>query len=111
MPILSGRTHPYPAHGLSNSQKRESEVIFLNHGTIVESGTLSELYERYDGLGEVSIEKIYMLLCTAVTVFLTSRLKSYLLTAVVALVVLVVPLLLCLTDMKAGGISLNWFFL
>lgn len=52
-----------------------------------------------------------MLLCTTVAAFLTSRLKSFLLTCIVCMVVVVVPLLLCL---KENGIisyvMLNWFF-
>ena len=52
-----------------------------------------------------------MLLVTAVAVLLTTRLKSFLLTAIVCLVVLAVPLLLCLTEVGAvEWLSLNWFF-
>ena len=52
-----------------------------------------------------------MLLVTAVAVLLTTRLKSFLLTAIVCLVLLAVPLLLCLTEVGAvEWLSLNWFF-
>lgn len=53
-----------------------------------------------------------VLLCTAVAVFLTSRLKNFLLTAIVSLVVLAVPLLLCLKETDAlTHLLFNWFFL
>ena len=47
-------------HIVSDLEKLASEIIFLNHGKIVESGTLQELYEKYRGEGEPSVEKIYM---------------------------------------------------
>jgi|GEM_PF-2721657 len=53
-----------------------------------------------------------MILCAAVAVFLTTRVKSFLLTCIVCIVVLGVPLLLCLRE--AGILSYimaNWFFL
>lgn len=53
-----------------------------------------------------------MLLCTAVAVFLTSRLKSFLLTAIVCIVALAVPLLLCLKETGAlSYVMVNRFFL
>ncbi|MCR5530928.1 MAG: ABC transporter ATP-binding protein [Lachnospiraceae bacterium] len=47
-------------HIVSDLEKLASEIIFLNQGKIVKRGTLSELYENYDGEGEPSVEKIYM---------------------------------------------------
>ena len=53
-----------------------------------------------------------MALATIVSVLLTIKLKNFLLTAVVALVIMVVPLLLCPTDVGAAGwLALNWFFI
>lgn len=52
-----------------------------------------------------------MALAAVIAMLLTRKLKNFLLTAVVALVILVVPLLLCLTEVGAvGWLSLNWFF-
>lgn len=52
-----------------------------------------------------------MLLATLIAVLLVRRIKSFLPTAVALLVILVVPLLLCLTDLGlVGVIMLNWFF-
>ena len=52
-----------------------------------------------------------LILATLITVLLVRKLKSFLLTAVAALAILVVPLLLCLADLSAvRWISLNWFF-
>ena len=66
------------------------------------AGAIAFLYlKRYFG----------MLLVTAVAVLLTTRLKSFLLTAIVCLVLLAVPLLLCLTEVGAvEWIMVNWFF-
>ena len=36
-------------HIVSDLEKLASEIIFLNHGKIVESGTLDTLYEKYGG--------------------------------------------------------------
>ena len=47
-------------HIVSDLEKLASEIIFLNRGKIVESGTLQELYENYHGEAEHSVEKIYM---------------------------------------------------
>lgn len=47
-------------HIVSDLEKLASEIIFLNHGRIVESGELHVLYEKYRALGEASIEKIYL---------------------------------------------------
>lgn len=52
-----------------------------------------------------------MALAAVISMLLTRKLKNFLLTAVVALVILVVPLLLCLTEVGAvAWLSLNWFF-
>ena len=52
-----------------------------------------------------------MALAAVIAMLLTRKLKNFLLTAVVALVILVVPLLLCLTEVGAvEWLSLNWFF-
>ena len=52
-----------------------------------------------------------MALAVVVSMLLTRKLKNFLLTAVVALVILVVPLLLFLTEIgTVGWLSLNWFF-
>ena len=52
-----------------------------------------------------------LILATLITVLLVRKLKSFLLTAVAALAILIVPLLLCLADLSAvRWISLNWFF-
>ncbi len=47
-------------HIVSDLEKLASEIIFLNHGKIIESGQLSELYEKYSGMEESSVEAIYM---------------------------------------------------
>ena len=52
-----------------------------------------------------------MALAAIISMLLTRKLKNFILSAVVALVILVVPLLLCLTEVGAvGWLSLNWFF-
>ena len=52
-----------------------------------------------------------MALAAVIAMLLTRKMKNFLLTAVVALVILVVPLLLCLTEVGAvEWLSLNWFF-
>ena len=52
-----------------------------------------------------------MALAAVIAMLLIRNLKNFLLTAVVALVILVVPLLLCLTEVGAvEWLSLNWFF-
>ena len=47
-------------HIVSDLEKLASEIIFLNHGKIIESGKLGELYEKYGGTSEPSVESIYM---------------------------------------------------
>ena len=47
-------------HIVSDLEKLASEIIFLNHGKIVESGTLDVLYEKYSSQGASSVEEIYM---------------------------------------------------
>lgn len=47
-------------HIVSDLEKLASEIIFLNHGKIVESGTLDALYEKYGSEGGTSVEEIYM---------------------------------------------------
>ena len=47
-------------HIVSDLEKLASEIIFLNHGRIVESGSLATLYEKYGGESEASVEEIYM---------------------------------------------------
>ena len=48
-------------HIVSDLEKLASEIIFLNHGHIIESGTMEELLTRYaETMEEPSIEKIYM---------------------------------------------------
>lgn len=47
-------------HIVSDLEKLASEIIFLNHGKIVENGTIPELYEKYGGQGDVSVEDVYM---------------------------------------------------
>ncbi len=48
-------------HIVSDLEKLASEIIFLNHGHIIESGTMEELLARYaETMEEPSIEKIYM---------------------------------------------------
>ena len=47
-------------HIVSDLEKLASEIIFLNHGKIVESGTLDTLYEKYGGQKETSVVEIYM---------------------------------------------------
>ncbi len=52
-----------------------------------------------------------MLLVTSVTVFATSRIKSFLMTAIVCLVIIAVPLLLCLWESGVlSYIMFNYFF-
>ena len=65
------------------------------------------------GIGIIFLKRFLgMLLVSAVAVFLTTRLKSFLLSAIVGIVALAVPLLLCLTEVGAVGIiMLNWFFI
>lgn len=53
-----------------------------------------------------------MIFATLIVVLLVRKLKSFLLTAVVALVILVVPLLLCLKETGIlSCVMVNWFFL
>lgn len=53
-----------------------------------------------------------MIFATLIVVLLVRKLKSFLLTAVVALVILVVPLLLCLKETGIlSYVMVNWFFL
>ncbi|MBR5712739.1 MAG: ABC transporter ATP-binding protein [Lachnospiraceae bacterium] len=48
-------------HIVSDLEKLASEIIFLNHGHIIESGTMEELLERYKAkMEDPSVEKIYM---------------------------------------------------
>ena len=58
--VAKAKTVIIATHIVSDLEKLASEIIFLNHGKIVESGTLQELYEKYRGEGEPSVEKIYM---------------------------------------------------
>lgn len=58
--VAKSKTVIIATHIVSDLEKLASEIIFLNHGKIVESGTLQELYEKYRGEGEPSVEKIYM---------------------------------------------------
>ena len=58
--VAKAKTVIIATHIVSDLEKLASEIIFLNHGKIVKSGTLQELYENYDGEGEPSVEKIYM---------------------------------------------------
>ena len=54
---------------------------------------------------------IGMLVASGIAIFVVCRAKSFILSAVICLLVLVVPLLLCLTDVGAvEWIALNWFF-
>lgn len=53
-----------------------------------------------------------MIFATLIVGLLVRKLKSFLLTAVVALVILVVPLLLCLKETGIlSYVMVNWFFL
>lgn len=58
--VAKAKTVIIATHIVSDLEKLASEIIFLNHGKIVESGTLQELYEKYRGEGEPSVEKIYL---------------------------------------------------
>lgn len=58
--VAKSKTVIIATHIVSDLEKLASEIIFLNHGKIVESGTLQDLYEKYRGEGEPSVEKIYM---------------------------------------------------
>lgn len=54
---------------------------------------------------------IGMLVASGIAICVVCRAKSFILSAVICLLVLVVPLLLCLTDVGAvGWIMINWFF-
>ena len=58
--VAMAKTVIIATHIVSDLEKLASEIIFLNHGKIVKSGTLQELYDNYEGEGEPSVEKIYM---------------------------------------------------
>ncbi|MBR7019461.1 MAG: ATP-binding cassette domain-containing protein [Lachnospiraceae bacterium] len=58
--VAQDKTVIIATHIVSDLEKLASEIIFLNLGRIVKSGTLQELYEDFDGDGEPSVEKIYM---------------------------------------------------
>ena len=59
--IAEERTVVIATHIVSDLEKLASEIIFLSHGHIVESGTMEELLARYRETMEVpSVEKIYM---------------------------------------------------
>ncbi|MCQ2421754.1 MAG: ABC transporter ATP-binding protein [Lachnospiraceae bacterium] len=59
--IAKDKTIIIATHIVSDLEKLASEVIFLNHGHIVESGTIPELYARYKNvLSDPSVEQIYM---------------------------------------------------
>ena len=53
-----------------------------------------------------------MLIASGIAILLVCRVRSFILSSVICLMVLVVPLLLCLTDVGAvERIALNWFFI
>ena len=59
--IAEERTVIIATHIVSDLEKLASEIIFLSHGKIVESGTMEELLARYrETMEEPSVEKIYM---------------------------------------------------
>ena len=59
--IAEERTVIIATHIVSDLEKLASEIIFLSHGHIVESGTMEELLARYrETMEEPSVEKIYM---------------------------------------------------
>ena len=50
---------------MSDLEKLASEIIFLNHGKIIDSGTMEDLLSRYsESMEDPTIEKIYMQLET-----------------------------------------------
>ena len=61
--IAKDRTIIIATHIVSDLEKIASDIIFLNHGHIVESGTIPELIARYRAkLTEPNVEQIYMML-------------------------------------------------
>ncbi|MBQ1735234.1 MAG: ATP-binding cassette domain-containing protein, partial [Lachnospiraceae bacterium] len=63
--IAAERTVIIATHIVSDLEKLASEIIFLNHGKIIDSGTMEDLLSRYgESMEEPTIEKIYMQLET-----------------------------------------------
>ena len=63
--IAAERTVIIATHIVSDLEKLASEIIFLNHGKIIDSGTMEDLLLRYgESMEEPTIEKIYMQLET-----------------------------------------------
>ena len=59
--IAADRIVIIATHIVSDLEKLASEIIFLNHGHILESGTMNELITKYgETMEEPTIEKIYM---------------------------------------------------
>lgn len=96
--ILKG----YGTEGISFQANSMMDWSKYASGIKISGGIVLLLLKRFAG----------MLLCTVAAVYLTSRLKSFLLTTIVCIVAIVVPLLLCLRE---GGVleflMANWFFL
>ena len=63
--IAAERTVIIATHIVSDLEKLASEIIFLNHGKIIDSGAMEDLLARYGKtMEEPTIEKIYMQLET-----------------------------------------------